>query len=81
MIIDCAHYEDGRRHDEAAMSLADAAANCVGSRLAALTAAMPIVAVPRIRRRSWSIASVAFLLVMRSSGSLFWVALAVFVVV
>src|SRR5215469_541737 len=28
MIIDCAHYQDGRRHDEGAMPLEEAAARC-----------------------------------------------------
>jgi len=28
MIIDCAHYQDGRRRDEGAVSLEEAAARC-----------------------------------------------------
>ncbi len=28
MIIDCAHYQDGRRQDEGAVSLEEAAARC-----------------------------------------------------
>jgi hypothetical protein len=28
MIIDCAHYQDGRRRDEGAMPLEEAAARC-----------------------------------------------------
>jgi nucleoside-diphosphate-sugar epimerase len=43
------------------LSPAGAATTCDGSRLAAPAAAMPIVAVPKSRRRSWLIASLVML--------------------